>query len=76
MAHAPAQSAAGHGVLLSETVSSNLIKSFGLTYATLRLGLQRGMALAALMGAALVGLATMPVFGWIGDRIGARRLTR
>src|SRR5204862_2908801 len=63
------------GVRLSETVSSNLIKSFGLTYATLHLGLERGMALAALMGAALVGLATMPVFGWIGDRIGARRLT-
>src|SRR5437764_14707814 len=63
------------GVRMSETVSSNLNKSFGLTYATRQLGLERGMALAALMGAALVGLATMPVFGWIGDRIGARRLT-
>jgi MHS family shikimate/dehydroshikimate transporter-like MFS transporter len=63
------------GVRLSETVSSNLIKSFGLTYATLYLGLARGTALAALMVASLVGLAAMPLFGLFGDRIGARSLT-
>ncbi|MGE0222275.1 MAG: MFS transporter [Acetobacteraceae bacterium] len=63
------------GVRLSETVSANLIKSFGLTYATLHLGLARSSALAALMAASLVGLATMPLFGLIGDRLGARRLT-
>jgi MHS family shikimate/dehydroshikimate transporter-like MFS transporter len=63
------------GVRLAETVSSNLIKSFGLTYATLHLGLARGSALGALMAASLIGLAAMPLFGLIGDRIGARRLT-
>jgi MHS family shikimate/dehydroshikimate transporter-like MFS transporter len=63
------------GVRLSETVSSNLIKSFGLSYATLHLGLARATALAALMAASLVGLAAMPLFGLCGDRVGARRLT-
>lgn len=63
------------GVRLSETVSSNLIKSFGLTYVTLYLGLARGTALAALMAASLAGLAAMPLFGLFGDRIGARGLT-
>ena len=63
------------GVRLSETVSSNLVKSFGLTYVILHLGLARGMALAALMAASLVGLAAMPLFGLLGDRIGARHLT-
>jgi MFS transporter, MHS family, shikimate and dehydroshikimate transport protein len=63
------------GVRLSETVASNLIKSFGLTYATLYLGLMRDTALAALMAASLVGLAAMPLFGLLGDRIGARGVT-
>ena len=63
------------GVRLSETVASNLIKSFGLTYATLHLGLARGTALAALMAASVVGLAAMPLFGLLGDRIGSRSLT-
>ena len=63
------------GVRLSETVSGNLIKSFGLTYVTLHLGLARGTALAALMAASLAGLAAVPLFGLFGDRIGARRLT-
>lgn len=63
------------GVRLSETVSGNLIKSFGLTYVTLQLGLDRGTALWALMAASLVGLATMPLFGWLGDKLSARGLT-
>lgn len=63
------------GVRLSETVSGNLIKSFGLTYVTLQLGMERSTALGALLAASLVGLAAMPVFGLLGDRIGARRMT-
>jgi len=63
------------GVRISETVSSNLIKSFGLSYVTLQLGLAKSTALGALMAASLVGLATMPLFGWLGDKVGARGLT-
>jgi len=64
------------GVRLSETVSSNLIKSFGLTYVTLQLGLPRSLAVGALLAASLLGLAATPLFGWLGDRAGARRLIR
>lgn len=64
------------GVRLSETVSSNLIKSFGLTYVTLQLGLPRSLAVGALLAAAVLGLAATPLFGWLGDRVGARRLTQ
>jgi len=63
------------GVRISETVSSNLIKSFGLSYVTLQLGLARSTALGALMAASLMGLAAMPFFGWLGDKVGARGLT-
>jgi len=63
------------GVRLSETVSSNLIKSFGLTYVTLQLDLARGTAVGALLAASLVGLVAMPLFGWLGDRLGARNVT-
>lgn len=63
------------GVRLSETVSGNLIKSFGLTYVTLQLGMERSVALGALMAASLVGLVAMPLFGWLGDRIGTRAMT-
>ena len=63
------------GVRLSETVSGNLIKSFGLTYVTLHLGMARSTALGALLAASLVGLVTMPLFGLLGDRIGARGMT-
>lgn len=63
------------GVRLSETVSSNVIKSFGLTYVTLHLSLARSTALGALLAASVVGLAAMPLFGWLGDKLGARRMT-
>ena len=63
------------GVRLSETVSGNLIKSFGLTYVTLHLGMERATALGALMVASLVGLVAMPLFGLLGDRMGTRRVT-
>ncbi len=63
------------GVRLSETVSGNLLKSFGLTYVTLQLGMHRSTALGALMAASLVGLAAMPLFGLLGDRVGTRRMT-
>jgi len=63
------------GVRLAETVSGNLIKSFGLTYATLQLGMARGTALGALLAASLIGLVTMPLCGLLADRVGARGVT-
>jgi len=62
------------GARLVETVSGNLIKSFGLAYVTLDLDLPREIPLTALMAAATVGLLMTPVYGALGDRLGQRRV--
>ncbi len=62
------------GARLAETVSGNLIKSFGLTYVTLQLQLSKGTALAALTMTAAVGVLVTPCFGILGDRIGQQRV--
>jgi MHS family shikimate/dehydroshikimate transporter-like MFS transporter len=60
------------GARLAETVAGNVIKSFGLTYITVQLGLPREEALQALLATAAVGVAMTPLFGALGDRFGAR----
>jgi MHS family shikimate/dehydroshikimate transporter-like MFS transporter len=49
-----------------------MIKSFGLTYATVQLGLPREEALGALLVTAGVGLLVTPLYGVLGDRFGPR----
>ena len=60
------------GARLAETVSGNMIKSFGLTYATVQLGLPREEALGALLVTSGVGLIVTPMYGVLGDRFGPR----
>jgi MFS transporter, MHS family, shikimate and dehydroshikimate transport protein len=60
------------GARLAETVSGNMIKSFGLTYATVQLGLPRAEALGALLATSGVGLLATPLYGMLGDRFGLR----
>lgn len=60
------------GARLAETVSGNMIKSFGLTYVTVQLGLPRGEALGALLVTSGVGLIVTPLYGVLGDRFGPR----
>jgi MFS transporter, MHS family, shikimate and dehydroshikimate transport protein len=60
------------GARLAETVSGNMIKSFGLTYATVQLGLPRAEALGALVATSGVGLLVTPLYGVLGDRFGPR----
>jgi MFS transporter, MHS family, shikimate and dehydroshikimate transport protein len=60
------------GARLAETVTGNMIKSFGLTYATVILGLSKEVALGALMATSIVGLLVTPLYGTLGDRFGAR----
>lgn len=62
------------GARLAETVSGNMIKSFGLTFATVQLGLSQESALAALMATSAVGLFATPFYGWLADRLGARNV--
>jgi MFS transporter, MHS family, shikimate and dehydroshikimate transport protein len=60
------------GARLAETVAGNMIKSFGLTYATAQLGLPRTEALGALLATAAVGVLVTPLYGLLGDRFGPR----
>jgi MHS family shikimate/dehydroshikimate transporter-like MFS transporter len=60
------------GARLAETVSGNMIKSFGLTYVTLQLKLPNEIALTALTAAAGIGVLATPFYGTLGDRIGQR----
>lgn len=62
------------GARLAETVAGNLVKSFGLTYVTLHLGLSQDVALDALVATSAVGLAVTPLYGALADRVGARAL--
>jgi MHS family shikimate/dehydroshikimate transporter-like MFS transporter len=62
------------GARLVETVSGNMVKSFGLTYVTLQLGLPKETALAALTATSIVGLLVTPLYGALGDRFGQRPL--
>jgi MFS transporter, MHS family, shikimate and dehydroshikimate transport protein len=60
------------GARLAETVSGNMIKSFGLSYATAQLGLRHAEALGALLATSAVGLLVTPLYGVLGDRFGPR----
>jgi MFS transporter, MHS family, shikimate and dehydroshikimate transport protein len=62
------------GARLAETVAGNMIKSFGLTYATVQLGLPRTEALGALLATAATGMLVTPLYGVLGDRFGPRTI--
>ena len=62
------------GARLAETVSGNLIKSFGLTYATAVLSIDRETALTGLVITAAVGVIVTPLYGALGDRFRQARV--
>jgi MHS family shikimate/dehydroshikimate transporter-like MFS transporter len=70
----PRATALATGARLAETVAGNLVKSFGLSYATMQLGLGRDVALGALVATSAVGLVVTPIYGTLADRYGARHL--
>jgi len=59
-------------VRMSEQAPFYLFVTFVLTYGTKKLDLAEGDLLGYTMVAAAVGLISVPVFGWISDRIGRR----
>jgi MFS transporter, MHS family, shikimate and dehydroshikimate transport protein len=62
------------GLKLSEVSWVYLLSVFVVGYATTKLGLPRSMMLDAVMYAALLELVSLPLFGWLADRIGRRPL--
>jgi metabolite-proton symporter len=61
-------------VRMSEQAPFYLFITFVLTYGTKHLGLARSQLLNYTMAAAVMGLVTVPLFGYLSDRIGRRRM--
>ncbi|HVX76965.1 MAG TPA: MFS transporter [Bradyrhizobium sp.] len=62
------------GLKLSEVSWVYMLTVFVVVYATTQLKLPKPMMLDAVMYAALVELITLPLFGWLADKIGRRPL--
>jgi MHS family shikimate/dehydroshikimate transporter-like MFS transporter len=62
------------GLKLSEVSWVYLLTVFIVVYATTRLGLPKPLMLDAVLYAALLELVSLPLFGWLSDRIGRRPL--
>jgi MHS family shikimate/dehydroshikimate transporter-like MFS transporter len=62
------------GLKLSEVSWVYMLTVFVVVYATTKLGMPKQLMLDAVMYAALVELVSLPVFGWLADKIGRRPL--
>jgi MFS transporter, MHS family, shikimate and dehydroshikimate transport protein len=62
------------GLKISEVSWVYMLTVFVVGYATTKLGLPKPLMLDAVMYAALVELVSLPMFGWLSDRIGRRPL--
>jgi MFS transporter, MHS family, shikimate and dehydroshikimate transport protein len=60
------------GLKLSEVSWVYILTIFVVAYATTKLGLPKKLLLDAILYAALLELFTIPLFGWMSDRIGRR----
>jgi MFS family permease len=57
-----------------ETAPALIFQTFWLTYATLILGLKQTAVYSFVIVAALVSLAAIPLFGYLSDRVGRKRM--
>jgi MFS transporter, MHS family, shikimate and dehydroshikimate transport protein len=62
------------GLKLSEVSWVYMLSVFIVGYATTKLGVPKAMMLNAVLYAALLELISLPLFGWLSDRIGRRPL--
>jgi MHS family shikimate/dehydroshikimate transporter-like MFS transporter len=62
------------GLKLSEVSWVYMLTVFVVVYATTKLSLPKQLMLDAVMYAALLELVSLPLFGWLADRIGRRPL--
>jgi metabolite-proton symporter len=70
----PWQVVIGGGLKLGENVSFYLMTTFGITYMTQILGLSRSVALNGVMAGSVVAFTSMPLWSWLSDRVGRRRV--
>jgi MHS family shikimate/dehydroshikimate transporter-like MFS transporter len=62
------------GARLAETTWFYTVVTFSLAYATNQLGLPKPVILNAIAAAAALTIVTIPVFGYVGDRVGQKWL--
>lgn len=62
------------GGKLAEVTLIYTILVFSISYAMSKLGLSRADALNAVVIGSVFQILTIPFFGWVGDKVGARRL--
>lgn len=60
------------GIKVSEVAWVYVLTVFSIVYATGTLGLPRTLILYAILAAAVLEFATLPLFGWMSDKIGRR----
>ena len=60
------------GLKISEIAYASIAGVFVISYATSQLGLPRSTILNGLFWASFVALFTIPVFGWLSDRVGRK----
>jgi metabolite-proton symporter len=68
----PWQVLLGGGLKFGENISFYLMTAFGITYITEMLHLSRSVALNGVLVGAALGAFSMPLWGWLSDRIGRR----
>jgi MHS family shikimate/dehydroshikimate transporter-like MFS transporter len=62
------------GLKISEIAYASIAGVFVISYATGRLGLPRSVILQALLLASFVALFSIPLFGWLSDRVGRKAM--
>ena len=62
------------GLKISEIAYASIAGVFVISYVTGRLGLPRSVILQSLLIASFVALASIPLFGWLSDRIGRKAM--
>jgi MFS transporter, MHS family, shikimate and dehydroshikimate transport protein len=62
------------GLKLSEISYAQIGTVFAISYVTGKLAMPRGVILNAIFLSAVVALAAIPLFGWLSDKIGRKRM--
>jgi len=60
------------GLKVSEIAYASIAGVFIMSYATTKLGMSRGMMLNGVFIASFVGLFSIPLFGWMSDKVGRK----